>query len=146
MSAQNLPADSPELQILKAVQTLDSKLTQALNRQTEQLTRSIQHLSDRHQESLLAQEKRNATFADRERVESVANHGHGIANTAQALILRVTATETRAAELAGDIQSLRQAMANQAVSFLTGTNGYLITFIALVVVAIVSVTLTRLLR
>jgi hypothetical protein len=137
---------SSEVQILRAVQALDSKLTDALNRQTRTLTASIQALADRHTESLLQQEKRNATFADRDRVESVAEHTHTIANLTQSLILRVTAAETRAVELASDIQACRQSISQQAVGFLTGANGYLVTFIVMMVVAVVAAVIARLIR
>lgn len=137
---------SPELQILKAVQALDTKLSDALTRQTRTLTASIQALADRHSESLLEQEKRNNTFADRNRLEAIAEHGHTIGNLVQTLILRITAAEARAVELNADIQSLRTAFTNRTESFLAGTNGYLITFIFLIVVAVISAAVARLIR
>lgn len=131
-------SDSPDVQILKAVQALDAKLTEALNRQTRTLTSSIQALADRHSESVLEQEKRNASFAQRDRVEAVAEHGHNTANTVTALVLRVANSETRITELAGEIQSCRQTIADRTERLLGSTAGYLITFIILLTVALAS--------
>jgi Ribonuclease G/E len=137
---------SPELQILKAVQALDTKLSDALNRQTRTLTASIQALADRHSESLLEQEKRNNTFADRNRLEAIAEHGHTSANLIQALIIRTTAAEARAVELTADLQNLRTSISTRTENFLAGTNGYLLTFIFLVIVAVISAVVTRMIR
>jgi hypothetical protein len=133
----SIDQQSPELQILKAVQALDTKLSDALNRQTRTLSASIQALADRHSESLLEQEKRNNTFAE---------HGHTSANLVQALILRITAAETRAVQLTADLQNLSTSISNRTESFLAGTNGYLLTFIFLVVVAVISAVVTRMIR
>jgi hypothetical protein len=135
-----------ELQILKAVKALDEKLSDALNRQTRTLTQSIQALADRHSESLLEQEKRNASFADRVRVEAVAEHNHTIANSVQSLLSQVAAAEKRLVELAAELALLRQAVADGAVGLLAGANGYLVTFIALVLVGIISAGVARLIR
>ena len=138
--------ESPELQILKAVRALDEKLSDALNRQTRTLTASIQALADRHSESLLEQEKRNATFADRVRVESVAEHAHNNANHVQNLLSRVSAGEKRLVELAAEIQASRMAISTKAESFLAGANGYLLTFISLIIVAVIAAVIARAIR
>ena len=88
--------DSSDLAILRAVQKLDSKLSDALTKQTATLTASIQALADRHHESLLEQEKRNATFADRDRVEAVAEHPTTSPTTSSRSPARVS-TESRSA-------------------------------------------------
>jgi hypothetical protein len=135
-----------ELQILRAVQALDTKLSEALNRQTRTLTASIQALADRHSESLLEQEKRNASFADRIRVEAVAEHNHTIANSVQSLLSQVGAAEKRLVELAAELSLLRQSVADGTVGLLAGANGYLVTFIALVLVGTISAVVARAIR
>ena len=135
-----------DLAILKAVQALDEKLSKALTTQTQTLTRSIQQLADRHSDSLLQQEKRNANFADRTRVESVADHGHQNANAIQNILFRVSESEKRVVELAAEIQTVRATMNERAVGLLSGTNGYLITFISLVVVSVIAAVIARAIR
>jgi Flp pilus assembly protein TadB len=138
--------ESPELQILKAVQALDLKLSTALTKQTQTLTSSIQALADRHSDSLLEQEKRNATFADRNRVEAVAETNHANANHIQSLMLRVTSTEKKLADLAADLQAVRSSMTEKAIGFLAGANGYLVMFLIMIAVGIVTAIVSRTLK
>ena len=145
MSAAEHP-EGPELQILKAVQALDQKLSEALNRQTRTLTASIQALADRHNEALLQQEKRNATFAERTRVESVAEHGHDSANHITNLLARVATTEKRIVELAAGLEACQRSITEKAVGFLAGANGYLVTFIVMVTVAVIAAVASRVIR
>ena len=141
-----MSTESSELAIIRAVQQLDEKLSKALTAQTQTLTRSIQQLADRQSSSLLEQEKRNATFADRDRVEAVAEHSHQNANHIQSLLFRVTESEKRIVELAAEIKTFQSSVAERAVGFLAGANGYLLTFITLVLVAIIAAAIARLLR
>jgi hypothetical protein len=138
--------DSADLAILRAVQALDDKLSKALTDQTSQLTAQIQALADRHNHSLIAQEKRNATFADRDRVEAVAEHQHTNANVTQGLIGRMGVVERRLVEISSDVEACRQSIADRTVSFLAGANGYLVTFILMILVATVAAAIARALK
>ena len=141
-----MSTESSELAIIRAVQQLDEKLSKALTAQTQTLTRSIQQLADRQSSALLEQEKRNATFADRDRVEAVAEHSHQNANHIQSLLFRVTESEKRIVELAAEIKSFQLTVGERAVGLLAGANGYLITFISLVVVAVIAAAVSRAFR
>jgi hypothetical protein len=108
-----------EAAILRDVQSLDDKLSKALTRQTDALTKTIQQLADRHNDAMLGQEKRNATFADRDRVESVAEHGHAIASHVQTLSLRVGTLETDM----GEMQAREGVRFRDRVALIAGVGG-----------------------
>lgn len=138
--------DSSDLAIIRAVQRLDEKMSQALSQQTATLTASIRELADRHHESQLEQERRNATFADRDRVEKIAQYGHDNAGAIQTLTGRLSNTEKRIVELDTLLREFQQSIGDRAVGLLAGANGYLLTFITLVVVAIVAAVIARAIR
>ena len=79
--------------ILRAIATLKSELLATINGRFQEVARALDRIDQKSSSDLLDQERRNSTFADRARVEAVAEHAHDNASALTALLLRTSNLE-----------------------------------------------------
>ena len=116
MIEHNDPRDMPlldQITVVQAIAHLEARLTALINT-------AVNSLSQQLHDSILAQERRNATFADRERVETVARNAHDALNQLTANGLRITRLEQSLAELTTRLSDGQTAL-------FRGATGYLVT-------------------
>lgn len=130
-----MPTEHSE--ILQLLHDMENKLTAAIATGLQSVNLAIATLSDHHNKALLDQEKRNSSFADRDRVEAIAANTHANANHLTALQLRVGQLERKAdsldarfdarcREIDDRLAGALQDEASHTVGLLAGANGYLV--------------------
>lgn len=100
---------------------LRSDLTGALTAGLTALNLTMAQLTEQHHQAMLEQAKANASFATRERVESVARHAHDQANAITVLTARMAANEQATAEL----RAAMNAGLKEITTTLAGLSGQL---------------------
>jgi hypothetical protein len=124
-------AANMEATVLRAIATLKDELTRTINERHDELARQIHDLAEEHNHALLDQERRNAHFADRDRVEDIARNVHDAITTITTAILRIGKLETSYLHLENKIDSASQQSTEQTFHLLGGGAGYLITALLL---------------
>jgi hypothetical protein len=149
-------ANSEYSELFAALDRLEAKLTAALNTDLQAVNVAISALADSHHRALLEQERRNSSFADRDRVEQIATHVHTNANELLSMVHRVSKLEQCTEIIQGDLGTLaplksvadRLTQLEEIVEarhtlFTANTIGYLVTFAAILVSAIVAFVLAH---
>jgi phosphate starvation-inducible protein PhoH len=116
-----------EAQVLHALSELEQRLSLALNTGLAAVTQSIAQLAEQHHRTQLEQEKRNASFADRSRLEELAGK-----------VSAMDTTTVLLAQMRKDIDADRsrldqlESMVNErALRFAHGAIGYIVMFLVM---------------
>jgi DNA repair exonuclease SbcCD ATPase subunit len=149
--------NSEYVEIMQSLRSLEDKLTAAIASGLASVNLAITTLADQHHKAMLDQERRNSTFADRERVEFVARNTHENASNLTALTLRVgklerccDALDTRIEQcydaLNARIEQLSTQADNRSFSLLSGATGYLVSALIVTSAALLTFLLTHAIR
>jgi hypothetical protein len=93
--------DEQTIRIIEAISRLRQDFMTALNEGLASVNLAIAQLHEKHNATVLEQERRNATFADRARVELIAEHVHDHTASLNEQRDRLTRLETAVQEVSG---------------------------------------------
>lgn len=137
-------------EILTLLRSLEDRLTSTINTGLAAVNLAISTMQDQHNRALLDQEKRNATFAERIRVEDVAKHTHDTAGKLTTIIYRIGELERACNKHDQELASLDRRFDHEgeittergfkAVGQITQ---YLATFLMLIAIALLTYMLTH---
>lgn len=127
-----------ETDILRAVKQLEDKLTLAIHTGLQAVYAALAQITERHHRAMLQQERRNASFADRDRVEALAHLVSSNTASISSLTGHLQELNTRIDKLADQLtahdehrdQQTRELVAlmnERSFSLFSGTTGYLVT-------------------
>jgi len=131
-------------EILQLLHEMDSRLTAAITAGIASVNLSIAQLSERHNASLLEQERKNSSFADRERVEALARQVHDGRNELAVVGRQVAQLGEADRDLAKRLDEVGNQLDSRSLKFLSGMNGYLVSLLVVVVSCVLTYTLTHL--
>lgn len=130
-------------EVLQLLHEMEMKLTAAIATGLATVNTSITALAERHNSALLEQERKNASFADRERVESVARNVHDARNEVTGLLLRVGKCEQAEQKLQAALDALAEQVDTRSLKMLSGANGYLVSLLVVFISVVLTYVLTH---
>lgn len=115
-----------------ALAATETRLMRALNAGLAQVTAAIAALTEMHHKAILEQERRNASFATQERLDSLAHRVDELNAALSARTARLEHIEAGMARLDRETADLQSQLTARSVSILSSATGYLVTALLLV--------------
>lgn len=112
--------------MLAAVRELEQRLSAAITTGLQAVNLTIASLADQHHRAVLEQERRNGTFASRDRVDALAEGLRDRAGEWMTHGERLTVLERRYESVSGRLDELSAKQNEDTVRVWSGNTGYLV--------------------